>query len=1390
MADHEKLVATVAGQRPQKTVISGRYRLIEEIGRGNMGKVYRVEHVHTGETFAMKVLGPHIDTDPAMIERFKREARTPALIRSEHVVKVIDADAASELGGAPFLVMELLDGVDLEKFALHTGKLPAADVVRILSQVAKALDKAHAIGIVHRDLKPANIFMHRREDGVVVKLLDFGISKLGASQDAARITASGAIMGTPLYMPPEQATGQTAIGPAADVWAMGMLAFRLLSGRTYWSMTTMAELMAAIVRDPVSAPLAGEAGLPPAFEAWFLQSCHRAPEARFASAGEQVQKLAAALEVPLVGSSSSAELLASVGRTLVSAGGAARPVETVVDLIPTQSAPPALASAVEQRSALPPASVEGERRQVTVLSLEMTLSALGGGEVDPEDLRDVTAGYQTACAEILGQLGSPVTQTMGDGVLVYFGYPAAQGDDAKRAVQAGLRIADAAKRIHERVSRSLAVALSLRAGVHTGLVVTGDLGSQPDVRNVVGQVPQIASQLKRSAPANAVAISAATHRLVKAQFVCQPLSTAIEGTAADAFQVTSEASLELMDSVDGRLAPLVGREIESALLLEKFRDLASGQGHVVLLTGEAGIGKSSVIRSFRQAISGEPVSWLECRCSPYFDSTALHPVMEMLKRMMGIGPDDSARDKAAKVWAFARQEDVEKDAPLFGWLLGIPLEDASLVNQSPQLLKQRTRDAISSLLLRMTQRRQVVLVVDDLHWVDPSTLELLSALVDEGPSAGILLVLTARNEFSSPWGSRGHIAQLSLSRLTKPRMEALILQVSGGKPLPAVVVQEILTKTDGVPLFVEELTRDVLEAPFLKDAGTHFTLAGPLPALGVPGTLRDSLTSRLDRLGSAKATAQMAATLGREFDYDMLLRVTGSTDAELSQDLRVLVDGELLYQRGKPPAARYMFKHSLVQDTAYESLLKNARRQAHGRIAGVLVSEKPELCETQPEILAHHRAAAGQPIEAAADLLRAGQRALERSANAESIAHLTRAIELCESAPDSGTRAELEPTLRTLLGVPLMMTKGYGAPEVEQTYAKALSLANDAEGKQLLPVLWGLWIFYHVRANYRTAWEISDKLLALADRSGDSTVQVAAHLARGSTSLLTARYEAARRHLELSIHHYDAAAHRGHAYMFGQDSLVFARAMLSWTLWLTGLPDQALRVSAHAVSWARELGHPNTLAFALGMAAALHQYRGERPQVESFSSELIAMAGPQGLLHWLSEGRILHGWATSGPTTENEGLVEMREGRAVWSMIGARVADTHWDAMIAERLMDDNQRAEGLALVAKMKAFVEDSDERSFEPEVHRLEGEMLLLEPGHEVEAEACFERAIDLAKRQGARSLLLRASTSLARMWTAASKSDRAAELLRPVWSSFQEGLGTRDLVRAKAVLSGVFL
>jgi predicted ATPase len=794
------------------------------------------------------------------------------------------------------------------------------------------------------------------------------------------------------------------------------------------------------------------------------------------------------------------------------------------------------------------------------------------------------------------------------------------------------------------------------------------------------------------------------------------------------------------------------------------------------------------VKAFKQSLQGETFQWLACHCSPHFENSALSPFIDLILGIARIGRGDPPAAQLRKLeQALAERGQGPDAAPLLASLLSIPTPAALRLNLSPQRQKQRTHEALLALLEKIAAKEPLCLVVDDLQWADPSTLELLGSLIERGPTMSLFTILTSRLDFRPPWTAGSHFTPVTVTRLPRRRVEAMILHLTRGKALPAEVLDQLVTRTDGVPLFVEELTRSVLEAGLLEHDGAHDQLSQPLPAPAIPATLRESLTARLDRLGSAKGTAQLAAIFGRQLRYEALRSISPLDEETLRSEIGRLVELEIIYARGVPPGATYTFKHALVQDAAYESLLKNKRKQGHQRVAEVL-ERSPEIAESQPEVLAHHYAAAGLDAAAARYLLRAGQKAIERSANAESLGHLGKALSLVEALPEGAERRWLELTLRTVIGVPLMATKGYGAAEVEQTYARALALGEGAEQAEgPLAVLWGLWIFYHVRGKYLTAYGLAEQLVRLAEGSRDSNVHLCAHLALGTTSLFRGMLAPSRAHLERCVAVYTPAEHRAHAYLYGQDPGMFSRVMLSWVLWVLGYPDAALEAAEQGVRLAEEASHPNSLGFALGMIAALHQFRGEVGPAERRSAELVALATEQGLAHWTELGHMVHGWAQKEQGRRDEGLGEMREGRARWERIGARVVNTHWESVLALACAEAGEADESLRLVRDTHAFMAESGERWLEPEVVRIEGEIALATSRDEAAAAGHFVRAIDLASRAGARTLALRAALSLARLRRTQGRLVEAREALGPIYSSFTEGFETPDLEEAPSLLAG---
>src|SRR5712692_2218998 len=612
--------------------------------------------------------------------------------------------------------------------------------------------------------------------------------------------------------------------------------------------------------------------------------------------------------------------------------------------------------------------ISGERRQLTVMFCDLVGSTALSTQLDPEELRAVIQAYRATCATIIRRFEGHLAKYLGDGLLVYFGYPLAHEDDAARAVRAGLDILAELPQLNERMQSGVGATgrspLQIRIGIHTGLVVAGEMGvgDQPEPLAIVGETPNLAARLQQEAHPNTVVISAATSHLIQGYFACADLGLhEVKGAPAplQVYRVLGESGVQGRLEVAARrgLTPLVGREQESGLLLECWEEVKEGRGQEVLLSGEAGIGKSRLVRVLRERIAGEARAWLECRCSPYRQNSALYPIIDLVQRVFQFSRDDSPEEKLRKleVGAHSRAPLQTDTIPLLAHLLSLPLpERYPPLNLTPQRQKQKTLEALLTWLLAEAERQPVPFIVEDPHWADPSTLEFLGLLIEQVPTARLLTILAFRPEFTPPWPSRSHLTHLTLQRLPRKQVEEIVEKIAGDKALPAAVVQQIVAKTDGVPLFVEELTKMVVESG-LSVGATH---ASPLP-LAIPVTLHDALMARLDRLGPTKELAQLGATLGREFNYELLRAVSPVDETALQQGLRQLVEAELLYQRGLPPQATYLFKHALIQDAAYQSLLKSTRQQYHRQIAQVLEERFPETIEIHPELLAHHYTEAG-----------------------------------------------------------------------------------------------------------------------------------------------------------------------------------------------------------------------------------------------------------------------------------------------------------------------------------------------------------------------------------------------------------------------------------------------
>jgi class 3 adenylate cyclase/tetratricopeptide (TPR) repeat protein len=785
------------------------------------------------------------------------------------------------------------------------------------------------------------------------------------------------------------------------------------------------------------------------------------------------------------------------------------------------------------------------------------------GQLDPEDLREVVRAYQETAAEVIQNFDGHIAQYLGDGLLVYFGYPRAHEDDAHRAVRAGLGIVEAIGTLNSSLEATDGIRVAVRLSIHTGPVVVGEMGGAGRHEQLaLGETPNIAARLEGLAEPDTVVISAMTKLLVEGAFDLEDLgSHRLKGVpepiaVARVLNPIARQSDEEW-AVSDVLTTLVGRDEEIGLLLRRWEQSKEGFGQVVLINGEPGIGKSALADVIREQVAREGYTRATYRCSPYHTNSALYPVITHLQRLWRWEREDTPAEKLDKMEETLRTTSLplKEAVPLFAALFSLPLPEGRYppLGLTPQQEKQQTQDALTAWLLEEAERQPVLVVYEDLHWADPSTIENLGLLVEQVPTAPMLTVLIFRPQFVPPWPTRSHMTPITLNRLERPQVEAMITQLGGGKALPAEVVQHIVAKTDGVPLYVEELTKMLLESDFLQEEAGHYALAGALSNVAIPATLQDSLMARLDRLPMVREVAQLGAVLGREFAYEMLRTLAAVEESTLQDRLGQLVGAELLYQRGRPPRAKYMFKHALIQDAAYASLLKRTRQQYHQQIAQMLEAEFPETVEAEPELVAHHYTEAGLNEQAVGYWHQAGKRATQRSANVEAINHLTKGLEVLMTLPDTLERARKELDLQTTIGPVLMAVKGFGSPDTKRAYARARELCQQVgETPQLFPVLHGLWRFYMVRAELQTTRELAEQLFTLAQRVQDPALLLEAHRVLGLTMYWLGEMAPAREHLEQGTALYDPQQHRSHAFVYGQDPGVACRCLAAWMgAWLS-----------------------------------------------------------------------------------------------------------------------------------------------------------------------------------------------------------------------------------------------
>jgi class 3 adenylate cyclase len=1019
-----------------------------------------------------------------------------------------------------------------------------------------------------------------------------------------------------------------------------------------------------------------------------------------------------------------------------------------------------------------------ERRQLTVMFVDLVGSTALAGRLDPEEMGELLRAYQNEVAGNIASFEGHVAKFMGDGVLAYFGWPRAHEDEAERSVRAGLAISKAVAALS-----GGGAPLACRIGIATGLVVVGDLigSGAAQEEAVVGETPNLAARLQAAARPGQVVIAEITRRLIGDYFELADLGELDLkgiGQPARAFAVLSERALEsrFAAHVGTSMQPIVGRDQELALLLERWRQAEAGEGQMALLTGEAGIGKSRIAEALVAELEQKPHINLRYQCSPYHTDSALWPVRQQLGFAAGIGAGDSAEQRLDKLEALLipTGSGLHHSAALFANLLGIDTAARyGTVELSPEQRRDRTLAALVDQLIALAAQQPVLFVLEDVHWVDPTTLEMVELVLDRIASSRVLMLITARPTFSHGFGGHPIVTRLALNRLGRTQTAAIIERIARGRTLPEGLVEEIATRTDGVPLFVEEMTKAVLETSGEGEA------AGI--RLAIPTSLHDSLMARLDRLKSVKEVAQTAAVIGRAFDHRTIAALSSLPETELDAAIERLVEAELVFRRGTGPDATYLFKHALVRDAAYESLLKSRRQALHGRLVDILEPRD----DAPPEILAQHAEAAGFAAKAIDCWERAGQEAIARPAYKEAIAHLKAAIRLCCQLTKDPEWLRRECQLQIRLGQALLEHLGYQAPGTMAAFERARELAEQiGEPSLLVPSMYGLWANRYVSGI--PAPELAARFAELTASDGDSGLRCVAFRMLGLERFHEGKYQPSLRLIEEALSFYDLAAHRDLGMRYGHDPRTGAMNYKAWNLWYLGFPDQARETMEQSLSWAREIGHHNTIGFALCLGIALTSiWCRDVSRVEASAAETLRLAKDKSLALWQALGRIHFGWALS-ERGHPDGLAEIEAGLDDLRRIKVGRYECFHLGLAADARSRAGQHEAAQATIAAAFAAQAKGRDMAFLPDLHRLRAAIALRTPADAVEAaEADLNRALALARDQASPSLELRAARDLARLWGERGERRRARDLLAPVYRWFTEGLANPDLQETKRLL-----
>ncbi|MDC0713428.1 TOMM system kinase/cyclase fusion protein [Stigmatella sp. ncwal1] len=1329
-------------------VFQDRYEILAKLGEGGFGEVYRARQKVTQHEVAIKVLRTFHSTEEHQVARFQREMQVCAQLYHPNIVRLIDSGKAEP--GLLYTVFEYVPGRTLAEVLATEGVLGPGETVHLMLQVLDALSCAHNQGVIHRDLKPQNIMLSQTGVRRNAMVLDFGLGTLasGSKEDVARITRTHEMLGTPTYAAPEQLRGEP-VTANSDLYSWGLIFLECLTGqRAVEGATVQQVIFKQLGPELVSIP------------SWL--EGHRLGQLLRKVTNKDVK----AREVPAPRVVRELELCAVEGWPMGEGKG--------IESIPA----PLLSSGTLDGPA------RGERRQLTAVCCHVSLSADGSVEED-EELDLLLRSLHASCAYIARRHGAHVGSVLGEWMLFYFGYPLAAEDDARRAARAALEMASQMERKGAELVSEGKSRLEFRAGIHTGLVISQDphAHARADLPALVGSTPNVAVRMQARAEPGAILVSEATSKLLRGHFVFDEArrEEGAGGKEGGRFRLLHEYRTS-STGVDGSITlPLYGRSEELDLLRQRWAQTVGGTGQSILLSGEPGIGKSRLVHELVRKVRGTPHTFLECRCAPEGKNNALFPVVELLESLLGLGRNAKPEQALAAIEALLTQHGflLAEAMPLVAGLLSVRGSSGQypIPEVSPQRAKELTLNLLVSLFFEMAEQQPLLLLVEDLHWADPTTLELLSQLIEDSSTTQLCLVLTARSEFIPSW-PMSKVLQVQLSRLDRQRAEEMVSGLTQQTPLPREVVEQLVSRTDGVPLFLEELTRMVMDALPARGSETPSRVWTPT-RLAIPTTLRDSLMARLDRLGPARETAQLAAALGREFSYEVLRAVSPRPEAELQRDLKALADADLVHRRRGVRNPSYLFKHALIRDTAYESMLRPLRREVHERIAAMLERHFPEVVGTRPDLLALHHAAADQKRQALDYAQKAAMGALMRSANNEAVAHASDALDWLEVVADERERAQAELGLNGIIIPARMSTHGWADERIKNRIDRSQQLV-DALGDtpQVAPSLWALGLYHHTRGHRGAARAVMERLLAMGEQSADDSLIVMALCGLGHCLTVEGRMAEARECFERSLSLYDASRHAKLAVYLGLDPRAYAQMAMGFLVWMMGYADLAATYAQSALTWAEETKHPSSLALAYFFHLTFLQAQGARDQVISLGDKALEITQRYGLPANEVYCRMVRNWAVR----DRDGL--RRDIDELHQKLGVRLAMTYYNYLLAELEFDAQRYSAALAIIDTFLGDGRRPEERYYLADLLCLKGRCLQAQ-GESGAAEACLKEALEVAKQQSAKMLELKAANALSELFQARGQTAQARALLTPLLEWFTEGLQTPDVSRARTLL-----